>query len=127
MKELIKQNEFGISVLDKDKSVRVDSRYIAEVFDKRHSNIIRDIENILSEDSGYSDKFRRLNFELAKYKDAQGKLRKKYLLTRDAFTLLVFGFTGSKANQFKEWYINRFNEMEERLQSLMLVMKGVLQ
>lgn len=30
------------------------------------------------------------------------------------------GFTGSKANRFKEWYINRFNEMEELLKTRLL-------
>ena len=118
MKELIKQNEFGISVLDKDKSVRVDSRYIAEVFDKEHKTVLRAIKNILSEDSGYSKEFGRHNFAPSSYLNVQGKKQPLYLLTRDGFTALVFGFTGSKANQFKEWYINRFNEMEERLHNL---------
>ena len=120
MKELIKQNEFGISVLDKDKSVRVDSRYIAEVFGKLHKDVIKAIRNITSKNSGYSEEFSQRNFALVKYADAKGEKRPMYLLTRDGFTALVFGFTGAKANQFKEWYINRFNEMEERLQSLML-------
>lgn len=119
MKELIKQNEFGISVLNKDKSVRVDSRYIAEVFDKLHKNVLQSIDNLLKS-QGLSDNFKRLNFQPIKYTDIRGRKCKAYSLTRDGFSLLVMGFTGDTALKFKEWYINRFNEMEERLQSLLL-------
>lgn len=35
-----------------------------------------------------------------------------YLMTQDGFTLLVMGFTGKKAMQFKEQYIKEFNEMK---------------
>nr|WP_240321933.1 Rha family transcriptional regulator [Pasteurella multocida] len=38
-----------------------------------------------------------------------------YLMTQDGFTLLVMGFTGKKAMQFKEQYIKEFNEMKKRL------------
>ena len=38
-----------------------------------------------------------------------------YLLTRDAFTLLAMGFTGSRALAFKVAYINAFNRMEQLL------------
>ena len=47
--------------------------------------------------------------------DAQGKPRKMFYMTRDGFSLLAMGFTGKKALQFKIAFINRFNEMEERL------------
>lgn len=34
MKELIKTNEFGISVLNKDESIVISSRTVADVFNK---------------------------------------------------------------------------------------------
>ena len=40
-----------------------------------------------------------------------------YYMTRDGFTFLAMGFTGKVAAQFKEAYINAFNEMEEKLRS----------
>ena len=40
-----------------------------------------------------------------------------YLMTRDGFTFLAMGFTGKVAAQFKEAYINAFNEMEAMLRS----------
>ncbi|MBW1466944.1 antirepressor, partial [Campylobacter jejuni] len=41
-----------------------------------------------------------------------------YNLTRDAFSLLVMGFTGEKAYKWKILFIKAFNEMEKRLKNL---------
>lgn len=49
------------------------------------------------------------------YEDKQGKPRKKYLLTRDGFSLLVMGFTGPAALHWKLLYIEAFNKMEKSL------------
>jgi phage regulator Rha-like protein len=38
-----------------------------------------------------------------------------YRLTRDGFVFLTMGFTGAKAAQFKQWYIEEFNRMEAAL------------
>lgn len=45
------------------------------------------------------------------------KIKKQpmFYMTQDGFTLLVMGFTGKKAMQFKEQYIKEFNEMKKRL------------
>lgn len=112
MKELIPMDEYGVFADMKD-TIRIDSRYVAQIFGKQHKNVIRDIENLEC-----SEEFSRLNFEPAKYKDEQGKPRPCYQMTRDGFTLLVMGFTGKKAMKFKEAYILRFNEMESRLSQL---------
>lgn len=34
-----------------------------------------------------------------------------FVMNRDGFTLLVMGYTGKKAMQFKERYIAAFNKM----------------
>lgn len=57
-------------------------------------------------------------FAVANYKDEQGKLRKQYIITRDGFTLLAMGFTGSKALKFKLQYIQAFNAMEAKLKAI---------
>ena len=36
-------------------------------------------------------------------------------MTRDGFSILCMGFTGNKAMEWKEKYINAFNEMESGL------------
>ena len=56
---------------------------------------------------------------LSIYKDARGRKLPRYLLTRDGFTMLVMGYTGPKAMHFKELYIQRFNEMEQCVRSLL--------
>lgn len=83
-----------------------DSLQVAETFGKMHKNVIQDIKNL-----GCSEEFWRLNFQPRTY-TSRGKKYPMYLLTKDGFTMLVFGYTGKKAMQFKEAYIQRFNDME---------------
>ena len=41
-----------------------------------------------------------------------------FLMNRDGFSLIVMGFTGKKASEWKRKYIQAFNHMEKRLQEL---------
>ena len=52
------------------------------------------------------------------YKAGTGKKYKEYLLTRDGFSLLVMGFTGSRALEWKLKYIEAFNKMENKLKEI---------
>ena len=117
MKELIPKNEYGLFA-DKKDIVRVDSLYVAEFFEENHKEVLRDIRNISTPNSGLSKEFAERNFTLGSYKDKQNQKRPCYYLTRDGFTILVMGYTGKKALRFKELYIRRFNEMEELIKSL---------
>lgn len=117
MKELIPKNEYGLFA-DKKDIARVDSLYVAEVFEKNHKEVLRDIRNIATPNSGLSKEFTERNFALGSYKDKQNQKRPCYYLTRDGFTMLVMGYTGKKALRFKELYIRRFNEMEELIKTL---------
>ena len=114
MKQIIPMNEYGIFV-DKSEITRLDSRFVAETFSKQHKNVMRDIDNLLSPDSGLSPEFGALNFEPTFYRDQSNRKQKSYAMTRDGFAFLVMGYTGRKAVQFKEAYIRRFNEMESQL------------
>lgn len=86
----------------------VSSRIIAEKLGKRHSNIIRDLENIIKNNSTNSNvsSLIILNY----YKDKKGELRKEYLLTKDGFILYMFNIQGYL--EFKIAYINEYNRME---------------
>lgn len=86
----------------------VSSRVIAEKLGKRHSNIIRDLENIIN-DSTNSNVSSLIIFNY--YKDKKGELRKEYLLTKDGFILYMFNIQGYL--EFKIAYINEYNRMEE--------------
>lgn len=95
-----------------DKVVFTDSLLVAKRFKKRHDNVLRSIHTLLRDNSN----LRGLpKFEESSYISAQGKAQPKYLLTKDAMILLVMGYTGKKAMEFKIDYINAFNAMYDRL------------
>ncbi|MFC6166661.1 Rha family transcriptional regulator [Acinetobacter terrestris] len=85
---------------------------IAKAFNKRPSSVRRAIKNLKC-----SQEFRLHNFAYTYYIDQQGKKQPSYLITKDGFILLVMGFTGKDATEFKIQYIETFNEMEKYLQS----------
>lgn len=112
MKQLIPIDDFGMFCDSKD-TARVNSLFVAKFFEKRHDNILRDIENL-----DCSKDFRLLNFEESSYKNEQGKKQPCYVMTRDGFVFLVMGYRGKKAAKFKEEYIKRFNRMEQFIKTL---------
>lgn len=94
---------------------------VAKKFGKSHSVVLRALKNI-----DCSDSFRQCNFALVMetmtYVDKDGVSRSKNTnrishatMTKDGFIFLVMGFTGKKAAEFKEWYINEFNRMTDKL------------
>ena len=88
------------------------SRQIAESFGKEHKHVLRDIENLIGGESkiGLSSMFFK-----SEYISAQNKKLPEYLMNRDGFSLLVMGFTGKAALEWKLKYIAAFNEMEKKL------------
>lgn len=88
------------------------SRQIAESFGKEHKHVLRDIENLIGGESkiGLSSMFFK-----SEYISAQNKKLPEYLMNRDGFSLLVMGFTGKAALEWKLKYIAAFNEMERKL------------
>lgn len=98
--------EVKINIVD-DQFV-VDSLELADHFNKRHDNVLRDIEKI---------KKHLLNFEEMfieeKIPDSYGRPQKAYLMNRDGFSLLAMGFTGKEAMEWKAKYIQAFNAMEK--------------
>lgn len=122
MQVLIPPNRYGI-LADKRGVAMVDSLFVAEAFEKRHSHVLRDIAKITEPKSGLSEEFVYFNFLPDTYMDATGRKLPRCLLTRDGFTILVMGYTGPKAMRFKELYIQRFDEMEACIHSLLSARK----
>ncbi len=89
---------------------------VAEAFGRLHKNVIRAIENV-----DCSDEFASAHF-LAHVELVQAGAVKReskvYQITKDGFMFLVMGFTGKKAAQIKEAYINAFNAMADKLSEL---------
>lgn len=118
MKFLIPQDEYGM-LANPQGIAMVDSLFVAEAFGKKHFHVLRDIARLTESKSGLSENFAAGNYFLDVYKDATGRKLPHYLMTRDGFTMLVMGYTGQKAMHFKELYIQRFNEMEQCIRSLL--------
>lgn len=88
----------------------VGSREVADNFEKEHKHVLRDIkEKIKVSPILGSPKY----FIESTYVDKSNRQSKEYLLTRDGFSLLVMGFTGAKALEWKLKYIEAFNKMEQ--------------
>ena len=94
------------------------STNIADVFGKRHDHVLRDIESILkTTPEERLNNFIKINIEKpANLGNGVVKYR-AYSLTKEGFTFLAMGFTGTKAAQFKWAYIDEFKRMEEALRA----------
>ena len=92
---------------------RAKSTQVAEVFGKRHTDVLREIRKIMT---NCPESFRERNFTstFIDVPGPNGAMRKSpcYLMNRDGFSLLAMGFTGPKALKFKLAYIAAFNGME---------------
>ena len=105
MSDLVFQNSNGNDVTT--------SLLVAEVFGKNHKDVLRDIERL-----SCSEDFRVRNFAHTPYTHPQnGQVYHYYEMTKDGFSFLVMGYTGAKAGEFKEKFINEFNRREALLKN----------
>lgn len=98
----------------KNNYVVTSSRQVAESFGKQHRNVVRAIKELL--EGVLKIEHTPQMFFLTSYKNEQnGQIYPEYYMNRDGFSLLVMGFTGQKALEWKIKYIEAFNWMEEEL------------
>lgn len=89
---------------------------VAEKFDKRHDKLLSEIRRM------YGDLIGKVGtqnggakfFQESTYEN-RGKQYPMFYMNRDGFSLLVMGFTGKKALEWKLKYIEAFNTMERVL------------
>lgn len=132
-KKEVKKQEQSKLVIIKSKQAVCGSTDVAEQFGKKHKNVLKIIDKIIKESGG--SKLSRENdnqsaqfgadyhttgevkkmFKESLYTDSRGKQQRMYHMNRDGFTLLVMGFTGAEAMEWKLRYIEAFNWMESRL------------
>lgn len=117
MKNAVSMNGQSVSFEVVDGAATTTSLDIASVFEKRHADIIAKIEDLPQ------DSFTERNFPLSEYQDSTGRNLPMYKITRDGFSLLVMGFTGTKAYYWKIEFINAFNKMEQMLKEAPLHVK----
>lgn len=93
----------------------IDSREVAEMVGKEHKNIIRDIR-------GYVDELGELKIEPtdffteSEYTDKSNRQKPCYLVSKKGCEFIAHKLTGIKGTEFTAKYINRFHEMEDKIQ-----------
>lgn len=95
-----------------NENVVVSSREVAEHFGKQHKHVLDAIDNLVAENSATKNMF------LEQTREYRGRDFRFYLMNRDGFSLLVMGFTGAKALEWKLKYIEAFNTMEKELNNI---------
>jgi Rha family phage regulatory protein len=89
MQELVKMNSKGI----------ISSREIAELTDKRHADVMRDIRNLIDQGA-----IGRLSFALSSYINSQNKKQPMYNLDKEASLVLATGYNAPlRAKIIKRW------------------------
>ena len=95
----------------------IDSREVAQIVEKKHCNLVRDIKR-------YAEELAKLNFEFSDFfiessYSVRGQSRKYtcYLVTKKGCEFIAHKLTGIKGTKFTATYINRFHEMEDVIKS----------
>ena len=104
----------AIPVFPRDGIAYCTSLDIARAFEKEHKNVLNAIDNIAAK-TGHE--FNRLNLKPIGYLDPRGREQRAFELSRDGFSLVVMGFTGNAAMQWKLRFLEAFNAMERELTS----------
>lgn len=101
----------------------IDSREVAEMVEKTHTNLLRDIKR-------YCNQMEKANeesqvgeikidftefFKESSYRDSQNKTNPCYNITKKGCEFIAHKLTGTKGTAFTARYINRFHEMESQL------------
>lgn len=116
----IKEIEIDIGGLEviKDNTIIVNTLQVAEIFEKRHDNVISKVKDIIKK---HPELLGDLTFKEAEYIDNQGKKRPMYEMGRDGFSILGNKFTGDKALDFTVKYVRAFGKMVDLLQEISLL------
>ena len=92
--EVLVQNVGGVLVAD--------SLGVADRFGKKHKDVLEAVDKLAYEITTQSAENSADYFIQDSYQDARNRTQRKYLLTRDGFSLLVMGFTGKSVSLRRE-------------------------
>lgn len=111
--QVITMNE--LQLINKNGVFYADSRQVAEMINKRHTDLLRDIDRYISV-LGQNAKLRSDDFfAKSSYRAGTGKEYLCYLITRKGCHMIAHKMTGDKGILFTAEYVTRFDEMENRL------------
>src|SRR5699024_10334364 len=100
----------------------LDSREVAEMVDKKHSHLLRDIETYIGYlenpkmDYGFKPTVTDFFIKSSYKSGTSPRNYKKYDVTRKGCEFIAHKLTGEKGTIFTARYINRFHEMEQAKQ-----------
>lgn len=107
-----------INIENKDGLLLVSSREIAERFGKEHYHVVDAIDNKIKNLTHENPGVKISELFIERYFDHKGNHYKEYHLTRDGFSFIAMGFTGSKADVWRLKYIAAFNQMEYEIKRM---------
>ena len=99
--------------INTDKALTMTRMEVADMVEREHNNVMKDIRRIieqLGEVTSYQSYFTE-----STYVNSQNKKQPSYNLTKKGCELYATRMTGTKGTLFAVKYIEKFNEMEEKL------------
>lgn len=104
-----------LKVVEQNNEFYIDSREVAEMVGKRHTDLLRDIDNYLSVIL-QNAKLRSADFFVASsYTSNNNNMYKCYLLTKKGCDMVANKMTGSKGVLFTAMYVDAFHKMDEHI------------
>lgn len=106
-----------LQIISKNGVEVVDSREVAEMIERNHKELLRDIRNY----AGIIENSTERNFALSDffipntYMDSTGRTLPCYLLTKKGCDMVANKMTGEKGVLFTAAYVTAFEEMREKL------------
>lgn len=115
-----------LTVINQNGQLVIDSREVAQMVDKQHAHLLRDIK-------GYVDILTQSKFGVSDffiedvYQDSTGRTLPCYLLTKKGCDMVANKMTGEKGVLFTAAYVTKFEEMEKQVQAPMKQLSPQLQ
>ena len=112
-----------LKIINNDGVDVTDSRDVAKMIGKTHSNLMRDIrsyiDNMKEDPNSIMNSANFQDFFIeSTYKDANNQSRKCYLITKKGCEFIAHKLTGKKGTEFTAQYVNAFHDMQEALQEV---------
>lgn len=115
-----KKQDLQLVLLTEEKCFTT-SFIVAEIFEKRHDHVLRDTRVLIDQLKSVKGHLPKIGEALRKVDMPNNAVRFEpyYEMDRDAFSLLVMGFTGEKALKWKLKFLEAFNAMEAKLKEVL--------
>lgn len=104
----------------------IDSREVAEMVEKTHANLLKDIRRYCKQLGEVKIDFSDF-FTESTYRTEQGRENPCYNITKKGCEFIAHKLTGTKGTAFTARYINRFHEMESQLATVGIPEETLLQ